>query len=142
MFAQLWHAGRTTHVAITGTEPVTASVDPAYAAASHVLVDTPEGFLPPSLHRALEKAEIPAVLTQYSQAALHAKKAGFDGIEIMAANGHLIDQFFTGQQQQADRFIRRFDREPHASSPRGRRDGGQCLAGGAGRGAPRAERNL
>src|SRR6202035_4997960 len=42
MFAQLWHAGRTTHVAVTGTEPVTASVDPAYAAAAHVLVDTPE----------------------------------------------------------------------------------------------------
>src|SRR5262249_24798456 len=37
MFAQLWHAGRTTHSAITGTEPVTASVDPVYAGASHVL---------------------------------------------------------------------------------------------------------
>jgi N-ethylmaleimide reductase len=93
MFAQLWHAGRTTHSAITGTEPVTASVDPAYAAASHVLVDTPEGFLPPSPHRALDKAEIADVLTQYAEAALHAKKAGFDGVEIMAANGHLIDQF-------------------------------------------------
>src|SRR5580693_714223 len=64
MFAQLWHAGRTTHIAITGTEPVTASVDPAYAAASHVLVDTPDGFLPPSVHRALETAEIAGVLTQ------------------------------------------------------------------------------
>jgi N-ethylmaleimide reductase len=93
MFAQLWHAGRTTHIAITGTEPVTASVDPAYAAASHVLVDTPDGFLPPSVHRALETAEIAGVLTQYREAALHAKKAGFDGVEIMAANGHLIDQF-------------------------------------------------
>jgi N-ethylmaleimide reductase len=93
MFAQLWHAGRTTRSAITGTEPVTASVDPAYAAASHVLVDTPEGFLPPSPHRALDKAEIADVLTQYAEAALHAKKAGFDGVEIMAANGHLIDQF-------------------------------------------------
>jgi N-ethylmaleimide reductase len=93
MFAQLWHAGRTTHIAITGTEPVTASVDPAYAAASHVLVDTPNGFLPPSVHRQLEAAEITGVLTQYREAALHAKKAGFDGVEIMAANGHLIDQF-------------------------------------------------
>jgi N-ethylmaleimide reductase len=72
MFAQLWHAGRTTHSAITGTEPVTASVDPAYAAASHVLVDTPEGFLPPSSHRTLGKAEIAGVLTQYGEAALHA----------------------------------------------------------------------
>ena len=95
MFAQLWHAGRTTHSAITGTEPVTASVDPAYAAASHVLVDTPEGFLPPSPHRALDKAEIADVLTQYAEAALHAKKAGFDGVEIMAANGHLIDFYKT-----------------------------------------------
>jgi N-ethylmaleimide reductase len=47
----------------------------------------------PSVHRALETAEIAGVRTQYREAALHAKKAGFDGVEIMAANGHLIDQF-------------------------------------------------
>ena len=93
MFAQLWHAGRTTHIAMTGTEPVTASVDPTYGAASHILVDTPDGFLQPSPHRALDTAEIADVLTQYAEAALHAKKAGFDGVELMAANGHLIDQF-------------------------------------------------
>ena len=65
----------------------------------------------PSPHRALEKAEIAGVLTQYGEAALHAKKAGFDGVEIMAANGHLIDQFLQDNQQQADRFIRRIDRQ-------------------------------
>jgi N-ethylmaleimide reductase len=74
MFAQLWHAGRTTHIAITGTEPVTASVDPAYVAASHVLVDTPNGFLPPSVHRQLEMAEITGVLTQYREAALQPRR--------------------------------------------------------------------
>src|ERR1700731_976445 len=105
MFAQLWHAGRTTHIAITGTEPVTATVDPAYAAASHVLVDTPNGFLPPSVHRQLETAEITGVLTQYREAALHAKKAGFDGVEIMAANGHLIDQFLQdNSNKRTDRY--------------------------------------
>ena len=43
MFAQLWHAGRTTHIATTGEEPVTASVDPAYWADPEMLVVTPDG---------------------------------------------------------------------------------------------------
>ena len=38
MFVQLWHAGRTTHVAVTGSSPVTASVDPAYWADPSILV--------------------------------------------------------------------------------------------------------
>lgn len=48
MFAQLWHAGRTTHVAVTGEEPVTASVDPTYWADPSILVVTPDGFSQPS----------------------------------------------------------------------------------------------
>jgi N-ethylmaleimide reductase len=93
MFVQLWHAGRTTHVAVTGEQPVTASVDLAYWADPSILVVTPDGFKQPSPHRALETAEIANIVTQYRAAALHAKAAGFDGVELMAANGHLIDQF-------------------------------------------------
>src|SRR5260370_29373772 len=93
MFTQLWHAGRTTHIAITGTKPVTASVDPAYWADSNIVVDTPDGLLQPSPHRALETTEIADILEQYRAAACNAKKARFDGVEVMAANGHLIDQF-------------------------------------------------
>ncbi len=53
MFAQLWHAGRTTHVAVTGEAPVIASVDPTYWADQSILVVTPDGFSQPSPHRAL-----------------------------------------------------------------------------------------
>jgi N-ethylmaleimide reductase len=92
-FTQLWHAGRTTHVSITGSQPVTASVDPAYWADTSIVVDTPDGLKPTSPHRALETAEIAEILEQYRAAAQKAKQAGFDGVELMAANGHLIDQF-------------------------------------------------
>jgi N-ethylmaleimide reductase len=93
MFTQLWHAGRTTHISITGSQPVTASVDPTYWADPSIVVDTPDGLLQTSPHRALETAEITDILEQYRAAAHNAKKAGFDGVELMAANGHLIDQF-------------------------------------------------
>src|SRR6266850_1469571 len=92
-FTQLWHAGRTTHVSITGSQPVTASVDPTYWADPSIVVDTRDGFRQTSPHRALETAEIAGVLEQYRAAAQNAKKAGFDGVEVMAANGHLMDQF-------------------------------------------------
>jgi N-ethylmaleimide reductase len=93
IFVQLWHAGRTTHIAITGEEPVTASVDPTYWADPDMLVVTPDGFSRPSPHRALKTAEIAGIIEQYRAAAADARRAGFDGVELMAANGHLIDQF-------------------------------------------------
>src|ERR1700720_1428631 len=105
MFAQLWHAGRTTHVAVTDEAPVTASVDPAYWADPEMLVVTPDGFSQPSPHRALETAEIAGIIEQYRAAALNAKKAGFDGVELMAANGHLIDQFLQdNSNKRTDRY--------------------------------------
>jgi N-ethylmaleimide reductase len=105
MFAQLWHAGRTTHVAVTGEEPVTASVDPTYWADPSILVVTPDGFSQPSPHRALETVEIADIIEQYRAAALNAKKARFDGVELMAANGHLIDQFLQdNSNKRTDRY--------------------------------------
>jgi N-ethylmaleimide reductase len=105
MFVQLWHAGRTTHIAVTGEEPVTASVDPTYWADPSILVVTPGGFSQPSPHRALEAAEIAGIIEQYRAAAVNAKKAGFDGVELMAANGHLIDQFLQdNSNKRTDRY--------------------------------------
>ncbi|NKJ39563.1 alkene reductase [Rhizobium sp. SG570] len=92
-FTQLWHAGRTSHIEITGSQPVTASVDPAYWADANNVIDAPDGFKPVSPHRALNTDEISTIVEQYRQAAQNAKRAGFDGVELMAANGHLIDQF-------------------------------------------------
>src|ERR1700756_5729287 len=105
MFVQLWHAGRTTHVTVTGEQPVTASVDPAYWADPDIFVVTPDGFSRPSPHRALETAEIAVLVEQYRTAAVNAKRAGFDGVEVMAANGHLIDQFLQdNSNKRTDRY--------------------------------------
>ncbi len=105
MFVQLWHAGRTTHIATTGEEPVTASVDPTYWVDPEMLVVTPDGLSQPSPHRALETAEIAGIVEQYRVAAGNAKRAGFDGVELMATNGHLIDQFLqNNSNKRTDRY--------------------------------------
>jgi N-ethylmaleimide reductase len=105
MFVQLWHAGRTTHIAITGEQPVSASVDPRYWADPTIRVVTPDGFAQPTPHRALETAEIADIVAQYRAAAENAKRAGFDGVEVMAANGHLIDQFLQdNSNKRTDRY--------------------------------------
>jgi N-ethylmaleimide reductase len=54
---------------------------------------TAMGFQPCVTPRALETAEIPEIVEQYRRAARNSLAAGFDGVEIHAANGYLIDQF-------------------------------------------------
>lgn len=105
IFAQLWHVGRVSHVALqpAGGQPVSSSA--LLAQGVKVFVD-PEGQGPEagvggmvqhSMPRALDEAEIPAIVAQYAQAARHALAAGFDGIELHAANGYLINQFLDSQ---------------------------------------------
>ena len=65
----------------------------------------PEGKLPYEAPRALATAEVAAVVEDYRRAAERAKAAGFDGVEIHAANGYLIDQFLQSKtNQRADRY--------------------------------------
>ena len=92
-FGQLWHTGRSSHVSMAGGEPVSASVDPAYWANPDHVVSTPDGWSQPSPHRALAVGEIANIVEDYRAAAKRAKAAGFDGIELHAANGYLLDQF-------------------------------------------------
>ncbi len=90
IFAQLWHVGRISHPDLQENHqfPVAPSaIKPAGQAF------TEKGFKPFVTPRALETSEIPGIIEQYHHAAQCAKKAGFDGIEIHAANGYLIDQF-------------------------------------------------
>lgn len=90
MFAQLWHVGRISHVSLQpdGQAPVAPS---PIAAKSQTFIAT--GFADVSEPRALDTGEIPRVVDDYRKAAENAKAAGFDGVEVHAANGYLIDQF-------------------------------------------------
>lgn len=89
MFAQLWHMGRLVHPSfLNGALPVSASATTAPAHAH-----TYQGKQPYVEARPLGKDEIPALLGDYVRAARNALTAGFDGVEIHAANGYLIDQF-------------------------------------------------
>jgi len=87
---QLWHVGRVSHVSLQpgGGAPVAPS---ALAAKSQTFDG--EKFVPTSEPRALALAEIARVVGDYRKAAKNARAAGFDAVEIHAANGYLIDQF-------------------------------------------------
>lgn len=88
--AQLWHVGRYSHVDLQpgGVAPVAPS-----AIKAEGVTFTPNGVAEVSMPRALETSEIPGIVEQYRHAAECAKRAGFDGVEIHAANGYLLDQF-------------------------------------------------
>jgi N-ethylmaleimide reductase len=90
IFVQLWHVGRVSHPSLQpgGALPVAPS---AMRPAGTSYTDA--GFQPCVTPRALEIAEIPAIVEQYRHAARNALAAGFDGVEIHAANGYLIEQF-------------------------------------------------
>jgi N-ethylmaleimide reductase len=104
MFAQLWHTGRSSHVSVTGgPEPVSASVNADSWNNPSNLTSTPSGWVQPSPHRALKISEIAGIVDDYRKAATRAKQAGFDGVELHAANGYLIDQFLqNGSNKRTD----------------------------------------
>ena len=89
IFCQLWHMGRLVHPSFLGGEaPVSASATTAPHKAH-----TYEGRQPYAEARPLEVDEIPGLLDDYARAAAYAIAAGFDGVQLHAANGYLIDQF-------------------------------------------------
>ena len=91
---QLWHVGRISHPSFQpgGALPVAPSAIKPKGQAF-----TTKGFEPIPTPRALETAEIPGLVEQYVQAAQNAFAAGFDFVEVHAANGYLIDQFLRDQ---------------------------------------------
>ena len=90
IFLQLWHVGRISHPLTLGNGdlPVAPS---AIKPAGEIYTD--EGMQPFVTPRALATNELPALVEDFRRAAANAKEAGFDGVEIHAANGYLIDQF-------------------------------------------------
>jgi N-ethylmaleimide reductase len=99
---QLWHVGRISHPSFQpgGALPVAPSAIRPKGQAF-----TAKGFEPIPTPRALETAEIPRIVAKYVQAAQNALAAGFDGVEVHAANGYLIDQFLRDQaNKRRDRY--------------------------------------
>jgi N-ethylmaleimide reductase len=87
---QLWHVGRISHTSLLpeGEVPVAPS-----ALRANGKTFTAKGFEDVSEPRALRLDEIPGLIQDFRQAARNAITAGFDGVEVHAANGYLIDQF-------------------------------------------------
>ncbi|MET0322318.1 MAG: alkene reductase [Duganella sp.] len=98
IFAQLWHVGRVSHTALQphGDAPIAPSAIQAQQVKA--FIETADGagaLVPPSAPRALSADDIAEVVALYAQAAQNALDAGFDGVEIHAANGYLVNQFIS-----------------------------------------------
>lgn len=98
---QLWHVGRVSDpIYLNGELPVAPS---AIAPEGHVTLVRPQR--PYVTPRALETSEIAGIVEDFRQAGENAKRAGFDGIDIHAANGYLIDQFLhDGSNKRSDQY--------------------------------------
>ncbi len=104
IFCQLWHVGAVSHPVFQPNQgqPVSSSVwtpeGEAFVGSYH-----PDGpMVPFEESRALTLEEIPRLLDDYRHAARQSQAAGFDGIELHAANGYLIDQFLRDSVNQRD----------------------------------------
>lgn len=104
---QLWHVGRISHTSLQpdGGAPVAPS---AIRARSKTFIHDADGngaFVDTSEPRALELSELPGIVEDYRRAARAAIDAGFDGVEVHAANGYLIDQFLrSGSNVRSDAY--------------------------------------
>jgi N-ethylmaleimide reductase len=87
---QIWHGGRACHPLLNGGA---VPVAPSAIAITNDQFHAPNGKVPYAVPRALADAEIPAIIAGFKVAAVNAKAAGFDGVEIHAANGYLLDEF-------------------------------------------------
>ncbi|NTV95250.1 MAG: alkene reductase [Thiobacillus sp.] len=99
---QLWHVGRISHPDLQpgGIAPVAPS---AIRPAGQVYTfEGPKDYVTP---RALETDEIPGLIADYVRAARNAMSAGFDGVEVHAGNGYLLDQFLrSSTNRRSDRY--------------------------------------
>lgn len=87
---QLWHVGRLSHSSLLpdGAAPVSST-----SQRPNAKVYTSAGFADVSAPRALRDDELPGLVADYRQAARNAMDAGFDGVEVHAANTYLLEQF-------------------------------------------------
>ncbi|MCU0942129.1 MAG: alkene reductase [Hydrogenophaga sp.] len=103
---QLWHVGRVSHSELQPGKGAPVAPSALRANTKTVLiVDGKPTFVDVSEPRALATSELPGIVDDYRRAALAAIEAGFDGVEIHAANGYLLDQFLkTGANHRTDAY--------------------------------------
>ncbi len=103
VFLQLWHCGRASHSSFHEKEGL--PVAPSAVKHSGDYLHTPIGKQSYETPRALETDEVSAIVEDYRHAAVRAKSAGFDGVEIHSANGYLIDEFLQSKtNHRTDRY--------------------------------------
>ncbi|MEV7574403.1 alkene reductase [Pseudarthrobacter sp. NPDC089323] len=103
VYAQLWHVGRQGHSSRQpdGLPPWAPSAVPITGWQTR----GPEGKIPFEVPRPLTEEGIAAIVSEFAVAARNAAAAGFDGVELHAANGYLLDQFFNSSSNlRADRY--------------------------------------
>ncbi|WP_421402152.1 alkene reductase [Agrobacterium fabrum] len=100
--AQIWHVGRISHTSLQphGGQPVAPSAIPAKSKTYIINDDGTGTFAETSEPRALTIDDIGLILEDYRSGARAALEAGFDGVEIHAANGYLIEQFLKSSTNQ------------------------------------------
>ena len=103
VYAQLWHVGRQSHSSVQpdGLPPKA----PSPVAITGYQYRSAAGRIPYETPRELSAADIAGIIRAYGAAAQNAVRAGFDGVELHAANGYLIDQFLNdGSNRRTDHF--------------------------------------
>ncbi|MFJ4360216.1 alkene reductase [Streptomyces massasporeus] len=88
MFLQLQHGGRVGHPATSGLTPLAPSPVPLPET-----IHTPQGRLPAVVPREMTGEDIRTTVADFAKAARNAIDAGFEGVEVHSANGHLLHQF-------------------------------------------------
>jgi N-ethylmaleimide reductase len=102
IYLQLWYCGRISHPDLLPDKQTPVAPSAIKPEGETVTFEGMKAFVEP---RALTSDEIQAIVSQYKNAAQKAKQAGFDGVEVHAANGYLIDQFLRdGSNQRSDEY--------------------------------------
>lgn len=102
IFIQLWYCGRISHPSMLPDNQTPVSASAIKPQGEAITYEGMQEYVEP---RALEADEIKLIVDQYRVAANNAKAAGFDGVEVHAANGYLVDQFLRdGSNQRTDNY--------------------------------------
>ncbi len=102
MALQLWHVGRISHPLLqpNGADPVAPSAIQAKGQCFVIQTDGTPANVPTAMPRALDAQELPGIVDDFVRGARNAMRAGFDFVEIHAANGYLLNQFLSPNSNQ------------------------------------------